>query len=190
MKKLALSSTLAIVAITALMLAPRSASAHTAVESFKKVRAAMTTAAAKGEITVKATADMKGTVTTEVARDGVILTGFPIDVKVDRKGDVLDVEVALDLNESSFQVIRYGKDRNTLELIRKEEPEKLIKVQLDPKTSSPTKWSEEPIRVQGFPITIDENGNVKRTRTSTPSMTVHIRMNLGQTATATILPSK
>lgn len=192
MKKLALSSTLALFAVAALMLAPRTASANNAIESFKKVRTSITKAVKQGEVKVKAVSDLKGNVTAEVTKDGVVLTGFPVDVQVKREGNELDVRISLDLDPKNFAVIRYGKQANTLELIRKNDPSRLIKVAMNPKDQSPTNWSQEPILVEGFPLEFDENGNIKDPSAkpaptkSTSAMDVRIRMQLGQTAIATI----
>lgn len=192
MKKLALSSTLALFAVAALMLAPRTASANNAIESFKKVRSSITRAVKQGEVKVKAVSDMKGNVTAEVTKDGVVLTGFPVDVQVQRAGNELDVRISLDLDPKNFAVIRYGKQANTLELIRKNDPSKVIRVGMDPKSQIPTSWSQEAIEVQGFPLEFDEKGNIKDPNPSsapkkvTSGMEVHIKMQLGQTAIATI----
>lgn len=211
MKKLAIStSTLAILAIGAMTLIPRPANASTPIESFKKVRSALTRSALQGEVTVKAIADKDGALKTEVSVNGVVLTDLPIKTEVQRFGDDLEAHITIDLDQESYQVIRFGKDNKTLELVRKNEPKKLHKVKLDPQTQAPIRWSSEPIVVEGFPIDVNSAGAAAKGQVvegfqldpkdiqpsakvvnsqSKQILDVHMKLKLGTSATAKVAVS-
>ncbi|MEQ1823436.1 MAG: zf-HC2 domain-containing protein, partial [Fimbriimonadaceae bacterium] len=208
MKKLALStSTLAVLAVGAFVLFPRTAAATTPLESFKKMRSAFTAAAKRGELKITTTANTDGTIDTKATLDGKELPGFPINVESTREGDNFKVHITADLEPEHYKVIRFGKAANTLELVRKETENKIYQIKLDPKTQAPVKWDVievqgykidlkdlklddekahaskqgDPIRVQGFPIEVKDPKPVAKADKH-PTLDVHIALRSGQTA--------
>ena len=143
MKKIALSTT----AVTALvagvaLLVPRSAGASTPVETLSKMRSALAAAARDGELTIVASADKSGNVHITGTLDGNPLPdNLPMTVHVTREGNVCDVGVRIDLAESAFSSIKYGKDDHTLVLTPKGQAGTQFQVGLDEKTMQPKTWS-------------------------------------------------
>jgi hypothetical protein len=143
MKKILISSTVATALLAAaLIMTPRSASANNPVEKFNKMRAAVTKAMKNGELELNVSSDKAGVVLVVGTLDGAPLpAGFPMKVDTSRDGNVLDIDVTIDLDPNNYSAIRYGKNENTLVLVPKGDSKRKSELVLDPKTMKPKSWT-------------------------------------------------
>jgi hypothetical protein len=192
MKKILISST-AVTALVAgaLLLAPRTASASTPVETLKSMRAALAQAVEDGELTLNLNSDAEGAVTVSGTLNGAPLPDdFPLVFHTTREGDILDITVTADFTPSDYKSIAYGKDNNTLEIVPKASPNKRFEIGLDPKSRQPKSWTtwtnqggstwKETSRTSFK--TSDHRYHVVRDDTT---INVRVKMHVGQTATIT-----
>jgi hypothetical protein len=144
MRKLMISSTtLAAVAACLIILVPRMASAETPAEALENIANAFAEASSRGEITVFLHGNGDGTVNVKCTHNGGPLPStFPVETKVTDEGDnIIAVEVTVSFKPDQYSVIKYGKDKNTLELVPKSNPNQRIEIGLDPKTRVPEVWT-------------------------------------------------
>ena len=139
MRKLAAVTTAAAaLAICFFALAPKPAQASSPKETLAKMNSALALAAAQGEIVLNVETTKEGQVTVTGSMDGAALPKtFPIDVKVTSDGEIATVEITLSFNEPLFEAIKFGRERNTLEIVPIGSKDRKHVVGLDPKTSLP-----------------------------------------------------
>lgn len=139
MRKLAAVTTAAAaLAICFFALAPKPAQASSPKETLAKMNSALALAAAQGDIVLNVETTKEGQVTVTGSMDGAALPKtFPIDVKVTSDGEIATVEITLSFNEPLFEAIKFGRERNTLEIVPIGSKDRKHLVGLDPKTSLP-----------------------------------------------------
>lgn len=139
MRKLAAVTTAAAaLAICFFALAPKPAQASSPKETLAKMNSALALAAAQGEIVLNVETTKEGQVTVTGSMDGAALPKtFPIDVKVTSDGEIATVEITLSFNEPLFEAIKFGRERDTLEIVPIGSKDRKHVVGLDPKTSLP-----------------------------------------------------
>lgn len=139
MRKLAAVTTAAAaLAICFFALAPKPAQASSPKETLAKMNSALALAAAQGEIVLNVETTKEGQVTVTGSMDGAALPKtFPIDIKVTSDGEIATVEITLSFNEPLFEAIKFGRERNTLEIVPIGSKDRKHVVGLDPKTSLP-----------------------------------------------------
>jgi len=206
MKKILFSST-AVVAVLAgaLVLVPGRAQGSTAKEKFASVRSALAKAARDGElsVTVLMTATSIGSI--KVTLDGHELPpDVPMKITSVDHGDAIDYTVLIDLRDSNFSSIKFGQDRNTLNLVPKGKPGNLDVVHLDPKTGKPIDWTTYDVQQGtterlystqlfngnsgiGSPKTKLYNSEALQSEPSNDVITLHMKVMKGSgTATVTV----
>ncbi len=142
MKKILYSSTAVAAVALAMVLAPEFAKGSTPLGTFNGMRSALAAAAQSGELSLTASVQAGGSVTVSGTLDGQPLpSDIPLHVKVNTQGGSYDIDVTADLSASNYASIKFGKNKNTLELVPKDKPDRRIEVELDPKTLKPTTWT-------------------------------------------------
>ncbi len=143
MKRILISTTaLTAVFASVLLLTPGRAQASSAKETFKNMRWAMARAAKNGELTVSGIFAATGVANFSVLLDGQPLPpDVPVHVKGDDHGAYTDYTITIDLSDSNFSSISYGKDHNTLKLVPKASPNSVDIIKLDPKSKQPEEWT-------------------------------------------------
>ncbi len=139
MRKLAaVTAAAATLAIGFFAIVPQTAQASTPKETLTKMNSALALAAAQGDIVLNVETTKEGQVTVTGSMDGAALPKtFPIDVKVTREGDLATVEISLSFTQPVFESIKFGKDKDTLEIVPLGSKDRKHVVGLDPKSSLP-----------------------------------------------------
>lgn len=136
MRKLFLSSAgLTAVLAIALTMSTSIASASNAKEVFREMKAAMKKSHYSVTLTATMTADNQVTVTTDGGPKGIATA------TVSRNGDKVNVDVTIDLDESHYSKIAFGKDKSTLLLTPKTSADRQFEVAVEPKSKFPKSWT-------------------------------------------------
>ena len=192
MKKIAISTAAVAMLAVALVLTPRMANASTAKDTYKKMCAVLASAVKDGELSLNISSDSKGTISVSGTLDGNPLPAdFPLDITSSVNGNIIDVFVTANLSPENYSKIEYGKDKNTLELTPKNDPKSKTEIVLDPKSMKPKSWVRQWQESNGQWHEIAKGNSSPKWSTtaagakSDSTINVHVKMNVGGTATIT-----
>lgn len=188
MKKVMIStSAIAAIAMGTLFVLPHIASAATPLSRFNDLRTAIRQAANRGEIKIDVFANPNGSIECTGTLDGLKLPDeFPMQVEAKVADQIADVTITIDFDPSHFTSIKFGQNEDTLKLVYKDLPNRVMLVQLDPKTHMPKAWKSEKL-TERIGAAQPAKTNAKAARETVAQAKVRLRM--GQHATVIVTSS-
>jgi hypothetical protein len=202
MKRILISSTtLATIAVGALLIMAPRAQATGPLESFNMMRAGLVKAAKSGELSLTVLGKEDGSVEVTGTLDGQPLPpGFPIKTTATRDGNTMDIRIRVDLSPADYASLKYAPEEtlfeavpshnSTLELIPKSNPKEKILIGLDPTSKMLVSWTA--LERKGNDWKVKSTHQYKPKASTPPAkgdqtvLDARVRVYIGQTATVIV----